>query len=150
MNAHAIPVGVRPRFTIGFSRIYRLSSRIMNRWFITWAYTVRITATNPRAMNSSLRPNVILDCPDLRTSRGPGAGQIAVGQGCCSAFFYLLFASPRDSTRLNDYSHLRGFRRVGVERVELLIWLNMGLVSSAVNAEHGAGQGQANTRRDFT
>ena len=57
---------------------------------------------------------------------------------------------PRDSTRLNDYSHLRGFRRVGVERVELLICLNMGLVSSAVNAEHGAGQGQPNTRRDFT
>jgi hypothetical protein len=26
-----------------------------------------------------------------------------------------------------------------VERVELLICLNMGLVSSAVNAEHGAG-----------
>jgi hypothetical protein len=38
----------------------------------------------------------------------------------------MLFASPRDSTRLNDYSHLRGFRRVGVERVELLICLNNG------------------------
>src|SRR5205823_13662915 len=67
------------------------------------------------------------------------AGQIAAGQGRCAAFFYMLFASPRDSTPLNDYSHLRGFRRVGMERVELLICLNVGLVSSAVNAAHGAG-----------
>src|SRR2546421_4255118 len=104
---------------------------MMNWWLITWAYTMRITATNPRAMTSSLRPNVVLEWPGFRTRRGP------CGWPNCrrpATLRCLFLYAVRFATQFNDYSHLRGFRRVGIERVELLICLNMRLGAKRGNA----------------
>src|SRR5690349_17449157 len=91
----------------------------MNGWLITWAYTARVTATNPKAIKNSLRPNVVVDFPGSTIRRRP----------CCAprwpeALRYVFLCPARLATRFQQPQRSfapRDFRRVRAAGVKVLI-----------------------------